>query len=162
MNLYDLSDQYLTLEQMIEDDTDNEQLQVWLDGIAGKIEEKIESTVFVMKSIDATAKTIDDEIKRLTARKMVFTNKVEFLKKNIENNMNMVGVEKIQTALVTVSMQLNNYKVIVTDESLIPESFFITPAPKPQLVKSSVLDGWKQGMDIPGVEIVQDKSLRVR
>lgn len=163
MRLYDLSQQYADMLDMLEDDADNEVLQTMLDGLEGKIEEKIENTVKVMKSIEFNANCIDAEIKRLSSRKAALTNNISYLKTNIEQSMLTLGIDRVKGNIYTVAMQNNNQKVNVIDEEAIPDYFFNLPLNEPQLDKRRLLEALKSGEYTgPGAEIVQEKSLRVR
>lgn len=162
MRLYDLSQQYADMLDMLEDDADNEVLQTMLDGLEGKIEEKIENTVKVMKSLEFNAKCIDAEIKRLTSRKSALTNNISYLKTNVEQSMLKLGIDNVRGNIYTVSMQSNNPKLQITDESKIPELFYNTKIER-TLDRVKLLDEIKNnGFTTAGVNIVQEKSLRVR
>lgn len=163
MRLYDLAQQYADILDFLEDDADNEQLQAMLDGLEGKIEEKIENTVKVMKSLDFNASCIDAEIKRLTSRKAALTNNISYLKTNIEQSMLTLGIDKVNGNFYTVSMQNNAPKINVIDEDVIPEDYYNIPLVEPQLDKRRLLEALKTGeYSGPGASIVQEKSLRVR
>lgn len=162
MRLYDLTQQYSDMLEFLEDDADNEQLQSMLDGLEGKIEEKIENTVKVMKSLEFNAAAIDAEIKRLSSRKAALTNNVTYLKTNIEQSMLTMGIDKVKGNIYTVAMQNNAPKVNVIDEAWIPRSFFkvsVTEALDKKLLMDAMKNGEYSG---PGASIVQEKSLRVR
>ncbi|NJJ38578.1 siphovirus Gp157 family protein [Paenibacillus apii] len=162
MRLYDLTQQYSDMLDFLEDDADNEQLQAMLDGLEGKIEEKIENTVKVMKSLESDAAAIDAEIKRLSGRKSALTNNITYLKTNVEQTMLKLGIEKVKGNIYTVAMQNNSPKVNVIDESLIPRSFFKVSVTE-SLDKKMILDAMKSGeYSGPGAAISQEKSLRVR
>ena len=162
MRLYDLSEQYQILLDMACDDPTNEQLQEMLNGLEGKIEEKIENTIKVVRSLEAQAKAIKDEEERLKARRTSIENSATRLKENVETIMKRMELEKVKGQLFTISLQSNPPKVVVLDEFHIPQKYFVTPQPVPQLQKKEIIEAWKNGMDIPGVQVVQEKSLRVR
>lgn len=163
MRLYDLAEQYNDLLDHLQDEANNEELQRMLDGIGGKIEEKIENTVKVMKSLESDVTAIDAEIKRLSGRKSTLSNNISYLKTNIEQSMSSMDLSKVKGVLFTVSMQNNPPKVNVVDESSIPKDYFRIPEVVPVLDKKRLLDELKKGSyTIPGVALVQEKSLRVR
>lgn len=162
MRLYDLSEQYQMLLDMASEDPTNEQLQEMLNGLEGKIEEKIENTIKVVRSLEAQAKAIKDEEERLKARRTSIENSATRLKENVETIMKRMELEKVKGQLFTISLQSNPPKVVVLDEFHIPQKYFVTPQPVPQLQKKEIIEAWKNGVDIPGVQVVQEKSLRVR
>ncbi|MDY8046538.1 siphovirus Gp157 family protein [Paenibacillus polymyxa] len=163
MRLYDLAEQYNDILDFLQDDSDNEKLQQMLDGLGGKIEEKIENTVKVMKSLESDVNGIDAEIKRLTSRKASLNNNISYLKQIIEFSMTSLDITKIKGSLFTVSMQNNPPKVNVIDAGWIPRDYFRVPEVVPQLDKKRLLEDLKSGIYAgPGAAIVQEKSLRVR
>jgi predicted nuclease with TOPRIM domain len=160
MRLYDLAQQYADMLEFLEDDADNEQLQAMLDGLEGKIEEKIENTVKVMKSLEFNAAAIDAEINRLSSRKAALTNNVTYLKANIEQSMITLGIDKVKGNIYTVAMQNNAPCLNVTDETLIPDKYWIPQDAK--LDRKMLLEDLKSNRDVYGADIKQTKSLRVR
>ncbi len=163
MRLFDMTEQYQDLLDMLQEDTDNEQLQKMLEGLGGKIEEKAENVAKVIKSIEAHEDALDVEIKRLTARKKTLTNNRNNLKSMLQINMERLNKQKIVGSLFTVALQKNPPKVVVLDDEVIPEHYTITPdPPAPTLNKKMVLDDLKSGVEIPGVQMVQEQSLRIK
>jgi len=82
-NLLDLTGEYLELLTMAEDeDVDIECLKDTMEAIEGEIEIKADGYVRVMKQIIGDAEVLDEEIKRLTARKKALENKADYLKRN--------------------------------------------------------------------------------
>lgn len=162
MKLYELSEQYEILLEMASEDPDNEQLQEYLSGIEGKIEEKIENTVKVIRSLEAEAKMIKEEEERLKSRRTAIENNADRLKGYVEGIMKRMELEKVKGKLFTVSLQNNPPQVVVLDEFYIPQKYFSMPQPVPQLKKKEIINDWKLGKEIPGVGVVQVKTLRVR
>ncbi|MFD1179518.1 siphovirus Gp157 family protein [Paenibacillus puldeungensis] len=162
MRLYELSEQYQMLLDMASEDPTNEQLQAMLEGMEGKIDEKIENTIKVVRSLESEAKAIKDEEDRLKSRRTAIENNAKYLKENIEIIMKRMELEKVKGQLFTISLQSNPPKVVVVDEFDIPQKYFVTPEPVPQLQKKDIIEAWKSGKEIPGVLVVQEKSLRVR
>lgn len=162
MRLYDLSEQYQMLLDMASDDPTNEQLQEMINGLEGKIDEKIENTIKVVRALEAEAKVIKEEEDRLKSRRTSIENNATRLKEYVEIIMKRMKLEKVEGQLFTVSLQSNPPKVIVLDEFHIPQKYFVMPQPVPQLQKKEIIEAWKNGADIPGVQVVQEKSLRVR
>jgi hypothetical protein len=158
-----MTTQYTDMLSFLEDDADNETLQTMLDGLEGKIEEKVENTVKIIKSLESDSAGIDAEIKRLTSRKAALINNVGYLKQNIETSLIKLGTDKIKGNLFTVSLQVNPHKVNVIDENLIPEYYFNVPEVKPCLDKKRLAEALKSGeYHGPAATLIQDKSLRIK
>ena len=93
MKLYELTSNYQQVLEIAEQ-LDAETLTDTLDSIEDAIETKVENTAFVIKSLEANAKIIDDEIKRLQAMKQTQQNNVRSLKEYIQGAMEQVGMNK--------------------------------------------------------------------
>ena len=64
---------------------------------------------------------------------------------------------KFKTALNSYSIANNPPSIEVTNESLIPKSYWIEQAPK--LNKKEMLVDIKNGIEIKGAEVIQTRSL---
>lgn len=160
MKLYELTEQYMDLLDMLETEAGNEEIAAMLNGMEEAIADKVENICKVMKSLEGEEKVIDEEVKRLSQRKSHLTARREHLKRYIENELTKSGIEKLKGTLFNVWLQNNPPSVIVTDEASVPREYFVTPAPL--LQKKSLLEALKGGQAVPGVELRQEKSLRVR
>lgn len=162
MRLYEMSEQYNDLLDMLQNDMENEQLAIMLEGMEGKIEEKIENTVKVMKSLESEGSAIDAEIRRLTKRKVVLGNNVQNLKNNVEMTMRNLNIEQVTGTLHTISFQKNPHMVNIIKESIIPFKWYNTPSVEPKLDKIRLLKALKDGEKVPGVEMIQNTSLTIK
>jgi hypothetical protein len=160
MRLFDIADQYNGLFEMLEQDASNEELQQMLAGMQGKLEDKIDAVLSIRAGKVAEAKALVEESKRLSARAAQYTNEAERLDQLVEHALSVTGLEKVKTLKFTAWMQMSNPSVIVLDESAIPKEFYVSK--EPEIRKSMILESWKNGQVVPGVEIRQSKSLRVR
>lgn len=162
MRLYEMSEQYNDLLDMLQNDMENEQLAIMLEGMEGKIEEKIENTVKVMKSLESEGSAIDAEIQRLMKRKAVLGNNVQNLKNNVEMTMRNLNIEQVKGTLHTIGFKKNPPKLNVIRESAIPYEYYNEPVVEPKLDRKKLLDAMKNGLLIDGVEIVQETSLTIK
>lgn len=160
MRLYDLTEQYQDLLDHLRDEPDNEQFQAMLDGLEGKIEDKVENTIKVAKTLEYEAKALGEEIKRLQGRKSSIENNRKRLLENAQQILEDAKLDKLQGKLFNIWIQNNPPSVKILDESLIPKQFYKTP--EPVLQRSEIMDAIKAGDSVPGVEIVQGRGLRVR
>ena len=159
MRLYDLTEQYQDILDLLRDEPDSEELQAMLEGLEGAIEEKVENIVKVAKTLEYEAKAVGEEIKRLQERKTSIENNRKRLLENAQDLLDRAGLQKLQGQLFTVWIQNSPPSVNVLDEKLIPERFYkFTPS----LQKKEVIEAIKNGEEVPGVEIVQGRGLRVR
>ena len=82
------------------------------------------------------------------------------MKESLQDSMETTGKTKFKTALNSYNIQNNPPSLKVTNEKLIPKDYWLSQAPK--LNKKSALAELKAGNTIPGLEVKQTRSLRVR
>lgn len=158
MNLYTLTENYLTVLEMAENG--DEGLADTLESIEEAIESKAENTAKVIKQLEANAEMVANEVRRLSERKTTLDNNAKHLKVYLQDQLDKCGKSKIKGEIFTVALQNNPQSVEVVDETKIPLEFFIQQEPK--LDRKELLTHLKAGEEIAGVTIKQTKSLRIR
>ncbi|MFR4509207.1 siphovirus Gp157 family protein [Enterococcus avium] len=157
MKLYELTNNYRKVAEM--EDLDSETLRDTLDSISDEIENKVINIGFIIKEKKADIKAIQDAMKELAEKKQSIEKSIDSLQCYAYDSMKLTGVNKAKTPLLSIWIQNNPPSVNVTDESMIPKSFFIEQEPK--LDKKQLKEELKHG-EIPGAELVQTEGLRVR
>lgn len=155
MKLYEIADIYTNLEE-IEEDVD---ISSALANVEGALEDKLESIAKVIKNLDAMADAYEDEERRLKAKKQAAKNRIDGLKKYVKNNLEVIGKDKVEAGIFKWSLQNSPPKLVITDESLIPDEFFVIER-KP--IKSEIKKAIEMDQIIDGAEIVREKHLRLR
>lgn len=158
--LFNLKDDYKQVYDLIAEQGDEQVLNDTLASINDALEDKADGYVAVIKSLESDNTAIDEEIKRLQQRKTTNKNGVNRLKETLKETMESTGKTKFKTALNSYNIQNNPPSLNVLDEKLIPKDYWISQAPK--LNKKDALAELKEGKEIPGVEVKQTRSLRVR
>lgn len=158
MNLYTLTQNYLTVLEMAENGDTG--LADTLESIEEAIESKAENTAKVIKQLEANADMLANEIKRLSERKTTLESNSRNLKSYLQEQLEKCGKTKIKGEIFTVAIQNNPQSVEVLNEALIPDDYFIPQQPK--LDRKELLMHLKAGEEIAGVAIKQTQSLRIR
>ena len=156
MNLFDLSEAYLTLLDL---DIDEEDLRVHLENIDGEIEDKADNYAYIIRTLEGQADTIKKEEERLAAKRRAITNRVKYLKVSLEEAMILLDKRKFKTDLNSFYIQKNRASVHIIDEDKIPEDYFKIER-KP--IKADIEEALKQGLLTDCAELVQTESLRIR
>lgn len=159
MNLYELTDSYLKVLELIENG--EEGLEDTLESLNDTIELKADGYARIIRSLEANAVALKTEIDRLTNRRRSIENSIDRLKENLKNAMIATGKEKIKTDLFNVTVVNNPVAVNVIDEKLIPEKYFKVEIIR-KLDKLSLRDAIKNGEEIQGAELMQGKGLRIK
>lgn len=154
MKLHDIGKDYLGF---LESDMDKEQLADCLESIEGAFEEKGTNIVKVINSLDAEMiKPIDDEIKRLQARKKAIVNNKESLKEYLRYNMQMTGINKIKHPLFSITLGKPTVTCEVVDVDFLPDEYVTTEVSlKPD--KKAILKDLKDGKEINGAVLSEGK-----
>ncbi|MEK5070826.1 siphovirus Gp157 family protein [Sporosarcina sp. FSL K6-1508] len=156
--LYDLTGSYAQIQQMIEEGADD--LSGILETVEGAIEEKLEGYAMVIRNIESDVEGLKGEEKRLADRRKTMENGIKRMKENMQFAMSSTGNQKIKGEKFTFTVQKNPPALKVLDESLIPNRYFTES--KPVLDKKSVLEYLKEHGNMPGAQIQQGESLRIR
>lgn len=157
MNIYELSGAYQEVQDMIEQGHDD--LEDTLESLVDAIEDKAIGYAKVMKNIEAQAEAIKSEEKRLSERRKSLDNNIKRLKETLQQTMIYNDMRKIKTDLFNFNIQNNPPSVKVVDESMIPKRFYVEQLPK--LDRKTLIKELKES-EVPGVELTQGESLRIR
>nr|DAJ33646.1 MAG TPA: resistance protein [Caudoviricetes sp.] len=157
MNLYELSQNYLAVQEM---DLDEDILRDTLDSIEETFEDKAENIAKLYRTVEAEEKAFEAEEKRFYAMKKTAANKKQFLKQYLEDNMRLIGKTKFKVGVFNFSIQNNPPSVDIYDETLIPEQYLIEQPAK--IDKAGIKELLKQGEEVPGAKLKQTEGLRIR
>ncbi|MED5073390.1 siphovirus Gp157 family protein [Anoxybacillus geothermalis] len=158
MKLYELAANYVELMNMA-DEMDSEAIVDTLEAIRDEIELKAENIAKLIRNLEADARAIREEEKRLNEKRTAIENKVKRLKAYLFKQLEHAGIQRIKRPTITVYIQDNPPSVDVVDISVIPEEFL---KHKVEVDKKSILERIKSGEQIPGVELKREKGVRIR
>lgn len=158
--LYEITDNLKLIQSLIEDGADEE---VFADAIAQNemnLSDKLEGYAMVMKNIESDIDGFKAEEKRLAERRKSMESKIKRMKESMQFAMSSTGEQKIQGEKFTFTIQKNPPSLNLVDESLIPKEFFVEVAPS--IDKKAIMEHLKAGSHVPGTQIQQGESLRIR
>ena len=132
-----------------------------LDALNMERDAKIENVVLWIKDLKAEAEAIKAEKLALAERQKIAENKVESLKKWVAY---ALGGQKFSTAKCAVSF-INTESVEVTEEGLEAlmkehDELLTYKAPEPN--KKAIKDAIKDGLNVAGVQLVQNVSTIIK
>ncbi|WP_337970306.1 siphovirus Gp157 family protein [Virgibacillus salexigens] len=159
-SLYELTHDFIQVQSMIEEG--HEGLKDTLESIDLAIEDKLENIGKLIRNLDGEMEMLKNEESRLANKRRSLEANKKRLKVYVEDQLTLIGKDKVKAGLFTFAMQNNAPSVRVLDEKLLPKRFFIEQEPK--LDKKTLREELKNiGKDsMPGVELVQGRSLRIR
>lgn len=107
MTLYEITGELLELQNMIEEGADPDVVNDTIESVEFDLEQKAEGYVMVIRNLEAQAKAIKDEEKRLREKRLAAENGIERLKKRLFDSMNATGKKKLNAGVFTLSVQKN-------------------------------------------------------
>ena len=149
------------IEQVLEMNEDGD-FSDTLELLDLEFDDKVEQCVFAIKNYTGKASMIDAEIERLTAMKKSEQNKADRIKQYVETQMKLLGKDKVESTFFKIRLQKNPASVFITNESLVPKRFFVIPDVTPRIDKKAVAEFLKAGHALDGVELRQEKGLRIQ
>jgi len=127
-----------------------------LDALQIQRDEKVENIACLIKNLKAEAEAIQNEERKLKSRRQACENHAEWLKRYLANNLQG---EKFKSARVSISWR-KSQAVEVEDVWKLPEEFVRMADPEPK--KRELAEALKQGIEIPGAELVDNLSMTIR
>lgn len=160
-NLYEITERYNNLLELLDnEETTQDILNSALNDVQDEFNEKALNIVKFIKNLESDVNGLDAEEKRLKAKKMAYKNKIDGLKKYLENGLIVSGFKKLDLGVFNISIAKNPPSLNILDEKLIPKEYLIEQAPK--IDNTSIKNAIKDGKDVAGCELVQKESLRIK
>ena len=158
-SLYDIGTALAKIEQELIDGGGEltDALEQRLDDTSLAFKDKVDGISKWMVNIDADVTALDNEIKRLQARKKVNANLHARLKEYIKEGMITANIKKMQAGTVMQAVAKNPPSVEVTDKNLIPAKFVTIEMVK-TIKKAVLLQALKDGEDVPGAKLIDHKT----
>lgn len=163
MTLYELSDEYLRLLEYVEDsEIDDDVIRDTLEGLTGEIEDKVNGYCGVIAQLNSDANGLEEQICRMTDRKATLDRNIRRLKQSLQDNMELIGKQKIKTPLFSVWVQKNapTLKLDIEDAKQLPAEYLVPQEPK--VDKAKIKEELKAGAEFDFAHLEQSKSLRIR
>lgn len=163
-NIYELTADMMKILSMMDDpDLDQQTLKDTMEGIEGAYEDKFDGYAAVIRQLTSYINELEEEKKRIDARKESFENNVKKMKKIMLESMNATGKTKFKTAKNSFWTQKNKASVVIDAKSVwdIPEDFRIYKDPEPD--KTKIGEAIAAGQDFTGIaHMEQTESVRIK
>ena len=152
--LYELTGDIKALESM---DLDAETLDDSIEGIAGEFEEKAKGILAFTENMNGDIEALDSQIKRLTERKNVLTNRKNNLRAYLLHNSEALGITKSEFPLFTASLRKCVEVAEIIDQDARPDEYIdvkVTEKPDINALKRDL----KAGKAINGVSLQRNPT----
>ena len=165
--LFDLVDEHGYLYGLLTDGTLDD--QSFIDSLDAcmfdeRLEEKADGYAAIDKMLEAEISTIKAELDRLGKRKSTLERNKSELRNRLLAAMNLIGRDRIKTALNSFTIQLNSERVIIDDLEIFKSNMeWWKPYryEESNLDKQKIKDSLKSGAVIPA-HLERSESLRIR
>lgn len=159
LTLYNITNKFAELMDMAENgELTEEQYNALGEQLTLELQQKGSGIIGYTQNEEAFIEAVDFQIKRLQDLKKARQNKLEKFKQYVKENMDRLGITKMDTELGTLSIAKNPMSVEIENEEEVPKEF------KQEVVtikidKTAIKNHFKTtGEIIPGVKIIDDKT----
>lgn len=160
MKLYELTQNYMNLQELLEDpEIPQEMIVAALNEVTEEIEEKAENIAKLIKSIELDAAAIKEEESRLASKRKSLEGRAKNLKEYLEGAMRAVDKKKIKGKLFSFNIQKNPASLDIYDTSMIPKDYIKVVE---TFDNAEIKKALKEGKEVPGAILMQSESLRIR
>ena len=161
LKLYQITDGFMQLNDQ-EELTEEDKKQIE-EQLTKALIKKSNNIVGYYEDRKSLIEAIDIQIKRLQEFKKQETNKLDRYKDYVKTNMEVLGIEKIETPLGTISLAKSPISVEIVDEEVIPEEYKEVVS-SVKVDKKKIADNFKTtGEIIEGVKInTQNRYLKIK
>lgn len=168
MTLYELTSGYASFLEAIENgDIPADAIADTLESIEAEIDEKIDNTACMIKSLEAMEAAIKAEEDRLAERRKVKANLRERLKTYLSDMLLSMGKTEWESARNKISFRKTPGKVVLDDEKAfiewaIANDDSLVTYGKPSVNKTAIKMAIESGRDINGAEIVTTNNIQLK
>lgn len=161
LKLYEIADELKSVLEAIEESEGeiDDNAIASLDELNISFNEKINNIASFVKNIDCNIETYKNAEINLYQKRKRLENLKDRLKEYVKMNMITTGIDKIKGDLFTVSIQKTQPSLRITNEQAIPKEYQII---KVEIDNASLKQALKEGKEIEGAELVENKALYIR
>ena len=156
--LNDLSNDIVYDEETGEILDESQTIKELFDGVALQLGDKLDNTMAVIKQMEASAKMLDEEAKRLSKRKVTLNNRIALLRELMLSALQASGEKKLKTVKFNYSLR-NSESVNVKNVDELPREYVRL---KREADKTKIKSHLKEGVIIEGCSIEKKQTLGVK
>ena len=163
LNIYQVEQEYLNLTaQIIESggEVTPEQEEALAINQAN-LEQKSRGYGYVIKQLDSDISVIDAEIDRLKKLKESRNKTIDRLKETVLKAMELYEIDKIETPTLKISIRNSESVEVTVETDLLNEEYVTTKVTKTPN-KTAIKEALKEGKQVFGAELKQNKNLQLK
>lgn len=164
LSLYNITDKFIEIMDKVQDgEITEEEYNELGQELAVALQNKSIGIIGYIQNKEALINAVDTQIKRLQELKKAESNSIDKFKQYVKENMEKLGIQKLETEIGKMSITKNPISIEIQNENEIPAKF------KQEVVttkidKIAIKNYFKEtGEIVPGARIISDKtSLRIK
>lgn len=164
LTLYNITNKFAELMDRAENgELTEEEYNKLGEELALELQSKGSNIIGYERNMELTINAMKEEEKRISDMRKSLENKAEKFKQYVKENMEKLGITKLDTELGTLSIAKNPMSVEIENEMAIPAEFKML-VQTIKVDKTAIKNHFKEtGEVIAGVQIIDDKtSLRIK
>lgn len=164
LRLFEITAQFKALEALTDsEDLPPEVIADTLAALEGDFEVKAVAVAKFILSLDASAESINEAAKAMASRAARMTKRAESVRHYLLLQFQLFDWKrKIETPELVIARRNNPVAVQVTDETTIPDEFWIQPEPPPKRIdKKAVKAALQAGTEIAGAFLESGERISI-
>lgn len=164
LSLYNITNKFVELMDKVQEGTITEEEYNQLgEELAIQLQEKGSNIIGYTKNVELTINAMKEEEKRIADNRKSLESKLDKFKQYVKDNMEKLGITKMDTELGTLSIAKNPLSVEIENEEEIPSEYKLEVVTT-KIDKTAIKNHFKEtGEVVAGTKIVDDKtSLRIK
>lgn len=164
LSLYNITDRFVEImDKVQEGEITEEQYNELGQELAIALQNKSIGIIGYVQNEEALIDAVDVQIKRLQDLKKQKTNNLDKFKQYVKENMEKLGITKLETEIGKMSIAKNPLSIEIENEDEIP-SEFKQEVMTVKIDKTAIKNYFKEtGEIVPGARVISDKtSLRIK
>lgn len=169
MQLYEITNEYQqAFDAMQNMDISEQELEDSLAGIKSSFEDKAKNLAAYILNIELEADQVELAEKtikeRLQARKKSLDSKANYFRNYLLKNMQACDFFTLKTNEFKISIKKNPAKLIVSNESSLPQEYIQVIMPDPYLLvmKDKIKNDLKEGKEVNGAHLEQNFRVEIK
>lgn len=162
LKLYQITNGFMEVNNIDNDLTEQEKSEINKE-LSEALQTKSTNIIGYYKNENALLDGIKAEIERLRNYKAIVEGRIDRYKEYVKSNMEVLGINKIETELGTLSLAKSPIKVEIVDEDKVPDEYKKI-IQEVKVDRTAIANNFKETGEIPaGVNIqTENKSLRIK
>lgn len=162
MKLYEISSEFQKVVDLIENcDEMSPELIEQLNTVSENASAKVVNVAAYIKNLEAESASMDSYIKNMQDRQAKIDKKTENLKEYLKYNMEVLGLNKVESPEFDVSLRANSFSLDLFDQNAIPKDY-LRIKETVTISRQDIIKDLKVGCEVPGARFITTKSVLIK